>query len=198
MTNKWKYAAGGFFLTALSWLSLTSLPKKAKANMAREPDLEEAKNASYKYGKVFNVPPKIIMTILAIESRFNAKAVNKSDRAMKRGGAWGIGQMSLTTAIDLTKRYPMIASVHWRKFDGTGESLLDLNTNVALAAFYLSMAWRRYKGNELATLLSYHQGKGTIDRLITDKRKWNEKLAPYGKEYLAMINSQLPRFEAYA
>jgi soluble lytic murein transglycosylase-like protein len=198
MTNKWKYAAGGFFLTALSWLSLTSLPKKAKASMAHEPDLEDAKNAAFKYSKVFNVPSRIIMTILAVESRFNANAVNRSERAMKRGGAWGIGQMSLQTAKDLTNRFPMIASVHWKKFDGTGESLLDVSTNVSLVAFYLSMAWRRYKGNELATLLSYHQGVGTIDKLIADKRNWNDKLPPFGKEYLVMLNSQLPRFEAYA
>lgn len=173
---------------------------KPKAK-GKEPDYADARAIAEKFSKAFTVPLSLVLSILSIESGFNRKAINKSESAAKRGNAWGIGQVTLATAQDMTKRYPSVAKMYWPKFDGTGESLYDLQTNIALASYYLARMWKRYKGDWYAAGLSYHQGAGTIDKLIKDSRSWEAKLAPKGKIYYKALQSRKARFDdgaAYA
>lgn len=164
---------------------------------SKEPDFDDAKNLVAKYSAIFGVPSSVVLSILSVESGFRRGVSNTSERAMKRGGAWGISQMTLETANDLTRRYPELARKYWPHFDGTSGTLIDLETNVALATFYLSLAWKRFK-DFYATTLSYHQGVGTVARLLTDPRPWSEKLPPFGRQYYSMLTQVHDRFSAYA
>jgi soluble lytic murein transglycosylase-like protein len=149
-----------------------------------------------KYSKVFGVPASLVLAILQIESQFKFDAVNKTDRAMARGGAWGIGQITLATAKDIAQRFPKEAKQYFSTFNGTGESLLDPETNIAMSAFILSRSWKRYATkpkNWVVAAMAYHQGAGTMDDIVkklgpsytADQLK--NSLAPNGKIYFSWL-----------
>lgn len=127
---------------------------------------ELAVSLAVKFASVFGVPVSLVLAIIKVQSNWNPRASNTKNR---RGGAWGFTQMTLATAQDLTKRFPANARKWWPRFNGTGESLLDPTTNVALGAYQLSLQWKRfrkYPSNWMVTALAYHQGSGGMDKLL--------------------------------
>jgi hypothetical protein len=140
-------------------------PKKAPPKRPMT-DKEKAVALALKYASAFGVPSSLVLAILSVQSNWRTNAQNPRN---KRGGAWGIGQVTLKTAQDLNTRFPTIARKWWPSWDGTGPGLLDPSVNIAMTAFMLSLAWKRYKArpeNWLVTLLSYHQGMGGMDKLL--------------------------------
>lgn len=191
MAGKQKAVAAGLGIGAGLLLALAftrrgeAMPKKAKAAPRRKPNANQTRAVALavKYGNTFKIPPSLLIAIMQIESSNNPQAVNMKN---PRGGAWGLTQMTLATAQDLTKRFPAVAKKYWPKFDGTGPSLLDPETNVAIGAFHASLLWKRYKdkpGNWLTAGLAWHQGSGNVDRFIEEGGgKINPaKLPPNGK-----------------
>jgi hypothetical protein len=135
---------------------------KAKVMTAKE----LAVSLAVKFAAAFGVPVSLVLAIIKVQSNWNPKATNLKN---KRGGAWGFTQMTLATAADLTKRFPANAKKWWPKFNGTGPSLLDPATNVALGAYQLSLQWKRFRAkpsNWMVTALAYHQGSGGMDKLL--------------------------------
>jgi len=129
---------------------------------------------------------------MQIESNNRFDAINMKNA---RGGAWGICQMTLDTAKDLTKRFQTVAKKYWPRFDGTGQSLLDPETNVALAAFQVGLLWKAFKAkpnNWLVAGLAYHQGSGTISKLLAagNGRLVPTQIPPNGKIYYAGLQKQ--------
>lgn len=148
-----------------------------------------------KWANVFGAPPSLLIALMGIESSYNPNVVNTNDRAMKGGGAWGLTQLLLSSAKDLTKRFPDVAKKHWPQWDGTGKGLLDPNTHLAIAAFKLANNWKRYRArpnNWLTAGIAWHQGTGNIDaQLVKGKGQViPSKLPPYGREYYARLQSQ--------
>lgn len=149
-----------------------------------------------KWANTFGAPPSLLIALMGIETNYRPELVNRNERAMKGGGAWGLTQLLLTSAQDLTKRYPAIAKKYWPQWDGTGKGLLDPNTHLAIAAFKLSNNWKRYKAkpnNWLTTGIAWHQGTGNIDKQIKagNGRLIPAKLPPFGKEYYSRLEKQL-------
>lgn len=68
-----------------------------------------------------NLDPAWILATVKVESNFNPDAVNKGPGDGERGGAWGLGQMTLKTARGLG-------------YSGSAEGLLDPRTNIRLVA----------------------------------------------------------------
>lgn len=102
---------------------------------------------SAKYARLFGVPLSLLLATTYAQSnnRPNAKRDNK------RGGAWGLGQMTVATATDIWPKVQAKTGLSW---DGTGEGLLNPTLNLALTAYYLSLWFARYKSNRLRWLLS--------------------------------------------
>jgi transglycosylase-like protein with SLT domain len=153
----------------------------------------EAAAYVHQYAPIFGAPESLVMTILGIESAYRAGLVNQNDRAAPKGGAWGLGQITLDTAKDVTKRFPSIAAQYWPKFvkAPVGMSLLDPRENAAMACFILGRLYTKYKshadGWKLAAV-AYHQGSGTIDKHLAARGKLDPTaLAPFGRIYYGMI-----------
>lgn len=141
-------------------------PAKAEPKARPLTAKEKAIALAIKFASVFQVPASLILAVISVQSGYRPTAQNPRN---KRGGAWGLGQVTLTTAQDLTKRLPAIARNWWPQWNGTGPGLLDPVVNVAMTAYMLSIAWKRYKAAPdgwLIAALSYHQGLGGIARLV--------------------------------
>ena len=117
---------------------------------------------SAKYARLFGVPLSLMLATTYAQSnnRPNAKRDNK------RGGAWGLGQMTVATATDIWPKVQAKTGLSW---DGSGEGLLNPSLNLAMTAYYLSLWYSRYKSNRLRWLLSayaYVLGPGRVRKVL--------------------------------
>lgn len=128
---------------------------------------ETARRLANLYGRIFGVPPRLLLSVWRIESAFDPYAVNMTAGDARRGGAWGLGQMTLRTARDLDARFPDLALQYWPKFhaDPVGENLLDIRENTAMSALLLSLGLQRFGGDVLAAGVSYKMGIGYVASL---------------------------------
>ena len=94
----------------------------------------------------FKVDPKLLVSVVAVESSFNPRAVSRT-------GAIGLGQLKPKTARWLGVRNPY-----------------DPKQNVYGVAKYLRYLLNRYNGSIRHSLAAYFQGQGTIDRRGIDSR----------------------------
>ena len=92
--------------------------------------------------RINNIPPNLVMAVIAIESGFNSQARN--------GGSAGLMQIKTTTA----RFYGLDAGL------GT-ESLLDPATNIRVATNYLGTAYKRANGNVCLAVSMYNRGLGS-------------------------------------
>lgn len=137
------------------------------------------------------VPLDLVAAIVSIESGFNPMVVNRSERAMRRGGAWGLAQVTLETAKDYARRFPEVGAKMWPMFDKTGESLKDPSTNLGFAIYYLDRALKMFDGDWLAAGTSYHQGKRKVKQLIDEYgAEWYNHLPPLGRRYYQLLASK--------
>lgn len=142
-----------------------------------------------------NVPIDLVAAIITIESNFNPDSVNLSPRAKERGGAWGLMQVTLETAMDYANRFKDEGQKLWPKFNGTGDSLKDIATNLGFGIFYLSRALQDFDGDWLKAGVSYHQGKGTIRRLVDMYGdQWHSFLKPLGARYYQLLKQKRDAF----
>jgi hypothetical protein len=136
-------------------------PKKKAASLSRV-------TLANKYANLFGVPTSLVLATIAVQSGNKVNAY----RANKRGGAWGYGQMTLTTAQDIKKLTKNLAvRKYWASWDGTGKGLLNPEINIAFTAFYLSQWWKRYRQHRLAWILAayaYALGPGRVKRVLPD------------------------------
>lgn len=145
-----------------------------------------------RWSAVFQVPASWLMSIADIESDFDIEMSDDRERAMKRGGAWGLMGLTLHTAASEVERIkkdpayrgnPLVrrALSYW---NGTGQSLWNPDLNMMLGAYYLGRM-RRVFGNEFkTTAAAYHQGPGTVRQLIDRGMPIPEMMKPYGKQYV--------------
>lgn len=202
-----------FFLWGLGALGLiselTENDSEANERTGKEMDINERINMVRKseeiakiYSEKFGVPLPLIMSIIRVESNFNNKAVNKGERDIARGGAWGLMQMTFQTALDLNKAVEEHAKEYWPKFDpGLPETLLDITTNIAMGTFFLSQLLKLFDNDIYKAGTAYNQGGGTI-KLKIDKAKenkrnpedWYKELTPNGQRYYQNLKKFVPTF----
>jgi hypothetical protein len=136
--------------------------EKPVAKPKAKPKASSRLTLSAKYARLFGVPLSLLLATTYAQSnnRPNAKRENK------RGGAWGLGQMTLATATEIWPRFKAKIGLSW---DGTGQGLLDPTLNLAITAAYLSIWYGRYKSNRLRWLLSayaYILGPGRVRKVM--------------------------------
>jgi hypothetical protein len=120
-----------------------------------------------KFAKLFKVPSSLVLAAIYAQSGNKANAY----RANKRGGSWGYGQMTLTTAKEI---YPRARAKLGKAWDGTGKGLLDPAINIGLTAAYLGTYWARYKKNQrnwMLTAYAYVLGPGRVRAVVPDDSK---------------------------
>jgi len=144
-------------------------------SLTEDDALEIARHVIY-YSKVFGFDPRLIMAIIARESRFNPKAVSPK-------GAQGLGQLMPGTARELGVTDPF-----------------DINQNIWGTTLYLRRNYDKWKKSNLAktiavwdlVLASYNAGPGAVKTFkgvppYKETQKYLKKI--YG-EYDAMTNNQ--------
>jgi soluble lytic murein transglycosylase-like protein len=104
-----------------------------------------------------HIPRSLVLAIIGRESQFNPEARNlKSAGDVARGGAWGLMQVTLATAL---KVKPLLG-ISW---DGTGEGLLNPLTNVAIGMEYLSTLLSRFHNDADMAVAAYNRGAHGVD-----------------------------------
>lgn len=169
MANK-KGLAVGVGIAGLVGLGLltrkakTAEEEKAKPTPKPLTAKQKAVSLAIKYAKAFGVPPSLVLALLAVGGWREKGYVANS-----RGGAWGYSFITLTTAKDLTRRFPAIAAKYWPKFVRTesGAVLQDAAENIAMGAFQMSLQWKQLK-RWMPSALSYYAGFGRLSKLLKD------------------------------
>ena len=160
-----------------------------------------------KYCKIFGVPVSLMLAIMGVESSYNPRASNTSERAMKDGGAYGLMQFLLSTAQNLTTKNPSTAAKYWptfaSKYNMTAKGLYDINVSIPMAAFGLASNWKRYKSKPNAwfvTGVSWNQGIGNMDKRLADhnNKLTADDMPPNGKIYWTMLANQMVNNDAVA
>lgn len=132
------------------------------------------KNAASEYG----ISIDWICGIIAHESSFNANATNLFGGDLKRGGAWGLMQLTLDTARDYDK-------------DITKDQLLIPDINIDIGCQHLARIKKRWGGQLKTVLCVYNSGRPperapheTLDKYVpavTDKVIKYQKLISSGQ-----------------
>lgn len=150
-----------------------------------------------KYAPIFGAPPSLLMALAAIESSYNPAAKNVGPVAMAkgRGGAWGLFQFLLSTATAIKAGQPKLSAKYWPRFNGTGPSLLDAETSVAMASYDLGRLWKRFKDKPdpwYVTGLAWNQGAGGLDKFLKrgGGRLTVAALTPGATEYYRRLQTQ--------
>ena len=115
------------------------------------------------WARRFGIPRKVLAGIVRTESNGRRKAKRLTGGDARRGGAWGLTQMTLATANDLVPRVrrsnPEYSTILDR-FDGTGPSLFDPDLNLLLAAYKLAADHAALGSRDWApAVLAYNRGR---------------------------------------
>jgi len=108
-------------------------------------------------GEVYNVDPKLVMSIARAESKFNTGSVG-------RGGAVGMMQVMPATGA----RYGL-----------TREQLMDPKTAIDFGAMYISERLVAYDGDLMLALSAYNQGSNKVNRGAYSKTYANKVMSIY-------------------
>jgi hypothetical protein len=147
---------GGLLLQGSGRAEAATKPKrKTKAKSLSSADLAN------KWADRFGIPRTLVLATIYAQSSNNMMA----QKANNRGGAWGLGQVTLATAKEI---YPKVKGIV-PPWDGTGKGLLQPDLNVALTAYYLSLWYKRYQKNRLGWMLAayaYVLGPGRVQSIM--------------------------------
>ena len=163
------------------------------AGFARREDV--ARGYANLWGPAFGVPPALLMSVWNIESRFQPEAVNMTAGDARRGGAWGMAQVTLQTAKELDAKYPKVARQYWPKFHANpiGENLLDIRENTALSALLLSLGYREF-GHFLQTGVGYKMGRGYVRRKRYANAQFPGELSKGAQKYWGRLTRAAQRY----
>ncbi len=148
------------------------------------------KALAQKWGRIFNVPVDMVLATMKIESSFRPDAYNPG--AKSQGGAWGIMQVTATTAksqVDRLKNHPNPeVQATLRKYRGQGSDLFDPELGSMLGTYYLARQWTKYSGRAAETFGAYNQGGGNVDKygvrgLKPEGQKYVEKALKFRSQY---------------
>lgn len=119
------------------------------------------------------VPIKLVMSIIGNESGFNANAANLTGGDLARGGAWGLGQITLATANGIPAMIPKDAknTSVFKSWTGEGKQLLDPSLNVLFMMAYLNYLLSKVNGDTNLATAAYNRGLGSVQKMVAQGRK---------------------------
>jgi soluble lytic murein transglycosylase-like protein len=171
------------------------------------PQFEMLKAIASKWCRLFSVPLPLSLMIMHIESSFNTAVGTNTSTAdvNKLGGAWGVGQVTVTTAAGKVAQIKASPSLMTNadvknaiaKWTGQGPCLNDPDLNLLLSVYMLSGLWVKYKGDYRKAAAAYHSGSGTVDKLIAAGTPLDVGLGPAGRTYIARADSLWPTYQGY-
>jgi soluble lytic murein transglycosylase-like protein len=128
-----------------------------------------------KWARAWNVPAPVIRGIIRTESRGNRKAKRLKGGDLRRGGAWGLMQMTLSTAGDLVGKLRKLGrsdvDATLRRWDGTGPSLFSADLNILLGTYKLAADKAALDEGWPAAVLAYNRGRqGARDALEAGRK----------------------------
>ena len=159
---------------------------------------ETARQLANFWGQRFSVPPALLMAVWRTESEFDPFALNMTGGDARRGGAWGLGQMTLKTAQGLTSDFPRQAAANWPGFAAfpTGQSLFNINENAAMSAFLLSLGMRQFGERPFDAGVSYKMGMRYVSELLDEGGKIPRDLTPGARQYWGRLKTAAREYAA--
>jgi len=151
-----------------------------------------------RWAATYKAPASLMAAIVANESGFDPEAKNLiSPGDVARGGAWGLGQLTLQTALGLAKGAPTVAPT-WNK---TGPGLLDPETNLALTAWGVRQNWQRFAAKRpnpwLYAGVAWNVGAGAVEKMLAAGPGRVEAF-PYAAHLIAQVKNNPPIQALYA
>jgi soluble lytic murein transglycosylase-like protein len=124
-----------------------------------------------KWGEIFGIPASWIMAIAKIESGWRPGAKNlTSPGDVKRGGAWGAMQVTLTTAQALAQKLRANANAEVRAaaqaWAGTGGELLSVGLGVLFGTALLAQLNAQFPGDFGLVAAAYNRGAGGVRKML--------------------------------
>lgn len=150
---------------------------------------ETARRLANRYGRAFGVPPRLLLSVWRIESNFNPFATNLTAGDLGRGGAWGLGQMTLQTARGLDADFPELAAKYWPGFHANpvGESLFNIRENTAMSALLLALGYNSFNRDPLAAGISYKMGLRYMGDFLAERGEMPRDLTAGGQRYFGRL-----------
>ncbi len=110
----------------------------------------------YKSAQKYNMDPALIMAVIEIESKFDAKAVSKA-------GAIGLMQIMPKTGKSLSRE------LNIKKYNKN--SLYNPEVNIKIGTYYLKKLLQEFNNNIDLTLAAYNAGIGNIKKWQKQKKE---------------------------
>lgn len=195
MADRFNIVAGGAFLGLVAYAFAEAIQFAPKPTIqlrggrcSTKSDPDTALAVAEKWGPVFGCPVRTMMVVGAIESGYRAGCAEVSPRAMVRGGAFGMWQQTLATAVGhgaaLRSSPDPDVQATLRKWSGQGSDLYDPDLCGMFAARQLGQATAEF-GDDIGRVAgAYHQGSGKIRDMIRRGQAIPAELPPHGKTYV--------------
>lgn len=129
-----------------------------------------ARKLAEKWGHVFAVPPAYVVAIMKKESGLDAGVTSASDADIRKGGAWGLMQVTWDTVGDdlpvLQKLKDKTVTAALKRWKGLPSDLLDPDTNTMFGTYRLARLMKEFGNNRAAVFAAYNRGAGGTRKLI--------------------------------
>jgi soluble lytic murein transglycosylase-like protein len=144
--RRWIYAIAGLGLVGAAWAAIRAYRRQDAITL---------------WARRFGVPRSVLAGVVRTESRGDPQAKRLTGGDARRGGAWGLAQVTLATARELIpkirRQHPEYGRILDR-FDDSGPSLFDRDLNLLVAAFKLGSDQAALGRWDLA-VLAYNRGR---------------------------------------
>jgi Transglycosylase SLT domain len=146
--------------------------------------------------------PDLVLTIMRLESNFTPTEVNQTERALPGGGAWGVMQVLKTTADGIAQQLrsngnPEVQKTV-KKYDGTGQSVLDPDVGSLFGTYYLDRLAREFNGDFNVVVAAYQAGPGHVKKALAEGKAYDAYLGPLNHQYVAAANKFREQILQYA
>lgn len=140
---------------------LSSLLCNIVSKRVSTPVIRHLADLVYLNSRQFGYSPELLLAVISVESRFDAKALGRY-RSGNLSGALGLMQLKYETALEVAQN---LGIENLRP-----EDLFDPEINVVLGTAYLTRLISQFRNFKLG-LLAYNLGPGTVRSTLSRKEK---------------------------
>jgi soluble lytic murein transglycosylase-like protein len=186
--------AVGFFTTVATVVTWILWPNSASASgrKGREAMSNGAvKELAERWHSAFpHVPVSVIMAVAWIETQFNPRAINDTDGDAARGNAWGLMQVTGTTAVAIAPHLKAssnsdVASA-MQAYVGPKSLVINPSLGVLFGTYHLDSLLGTFNNDAALAATAYKYGAGGVRKMGTQKALTTERAKRF-REALAMF-----------